>query len=145
MEYPGLVVERRVVAYVLYPLIAIVSFWMSAKRSPILLGAAALLVALEGNATWVYPSSHMPVPAARILLAFSLGCIVYLISKRTANRRLNGWLGVTALGLLLWIPAIIPVGGLPSPQGGRTDHELAACGWASCQSVQWNNTTRTSR
>jgi peptidoglycan/LPS O-acetylase OafA/YrhL len=121
-------------AYALYPLIAVAAVWMSTKRSSAILGGASLLVALEGIATWIYPSSHMPVPAARILLAFSLGGLVYLSSKRTSHKLMNGWLGVASLGALMIIPALIPVGGLRASVAlllaGFTIHFLATgVGW----------------
>ncbi|WP_459790628.1 acyltransferase family protein [Arthrobacter sp. AD-310] len=95
-------------AYVLYPVIALGVTWLGSKRLTFLLIAALLIVLLEGLATWAYPSSHMPVPAARIVLAFSLGCIVYLVSKRVRLSEKKGWLGVGSLIALLAVPAVLP-------------------------------------
>ncbi|MDR6505111.1 acyltransferase [Arthrobacter oryzae] len=99
-------------AYALYPAIALGAVWLSSKRPSTLFFAAGLIVILEGVATWIYPSSHMPVPAARILLAFSLGCLVYLASKKFPHGQLAGWLGALALIALLIVPALIPIGGI---------------------------------
>lgn len=99
-------------AYVLYPLVALATVWIAKKRASVILCSAAGLIVLEGVATWIYPSSHMPVPAARIMLAFGLGCLVYLIFKRTAHSVRNGVIGIAALGALLLIPALAPSGGL---------------------------------
>ncbi|MDT0168121.1 acyltransferase [Pseudarthrobacter sp. BRE9] len=99
-------------AYVLYPVLALGVTWLAVRRTRLLLVAASLIVLFEGLATSVYPSSHMPVPAARILLAFSLGCVVYLLSNKITHSEKNGWLGMGSLVALLVLPASISVDGL---------------------------------
>jgi peptidoglycan/LPS O-acetylase OafA/YrhL len=99
-------------AYVLFPLFAVTTIWLTRRRSAAVLFAVGVLISAEGVATWIYPSSHMPIPAARILLAFGFGCFVYVLTQRTSQSPRNGWLGIASLGALMTVPAVIPVGGL---------------------------------
>lgn len=99
-------------AYVLFPLFAAVAIWLSKRKIHSAAVSLGILVVAEGLATLIYPSSYMPMPSVRIVLAFGAGCVVYLISQRTVASRRNGWIGAAALIALMTMTALIPVGGL---------------------------------
>lgn len=99
-------------AYVLFPLFALTAIWLTARSSTVVLIAVGILVSAEGVATWIHPSSHMPMPSARILLAFGVGCLVYVLTRRGNPSQPNGWLGIASLLALMTVPAMVPVGGV---------------------------------
>jgi peptidoglycan/LPS O-acetylase OafA/YrhL len=98
-------------AYVLFPLFALAANRLTARSSAVVLIVVGALVSAEGVATWLHPSSHMPIPPARILLAFGVGCLAYVLTQRGNRSSRNGWFGTASILALMTVPALIPVDG----------------------------------